>query len=270
MQSTFNFAPGHTVRITPPSFPAGAAAYEHQRAMGVGVLQPTRSNMDGLNAAFLPAATAYRVWPCAQRLAEYMYQAVSRGEVSIAGGHVLELGAGCGLVGFACMLAGAQSVCLSDLPENLPRLRELVAVNRAEGCCTTCAIDWTCPLPPGVAATRWRAIVAADCVFWPALFKPLLATLDALRHAGASASSSESSPPPRVFLAMTDRIGRAREFAAVAREAGWTLERLGDSEADGRSGDTGGAGPRAVSSPPTGSLEAMRRDACEIYELRRS
>ena len=38
---------------------------------------------------------------------------------------------GCGLVGLSAWRAGANSVCLTDLDENLDRLRQIVAANGA-------------------------------------------------------------------------------------------------------------------------------------------
>ena len=249
----FSFG-GSTIHMPPPSYPAGAAAYEHQRAMGVDVLQPTAAASAhhqhlGLNAAFLPAATAFRVWPCAKELGEWLHESPAAPKLS--GLSVLELGAGCGLAGFAASLAGAASVCLTELPENVPRLHELIASN-ARASVSAVALDWTQPLPPAIAATRWDVILASDLVFWPGLFEPLLRTIAGL-HAAAAA---RGEPPPRAFLAMTDRLGRARQFAAAAREAGWVLDALQPCTATG------------ARAPPAQSLEALRREACELYELR--
>ena len=271
MQSEFSFGDA-IVRVPPPAFPAGAAAFEHQRANGVGMLLPMpassssgTSNDPNLNGAFLPAATAYKVWPCAHRLAEWLYDATKRGLLQLPSGTVIELGAGCGLCGLAMSKAGAQKVVLSELPENVPRLQELIAINAAQASCYTCGLDWTQPLPPAIAATRWDAIIAADCVFWPSLFKPLLSTIDALMRSGGGGGLSVGVPPPRVFLAMTDRLGRAQEFATIAREAGWELVALTSPAPAGS--DLQSKGNSGNKAPPPGSLEAMRREACELYEM---
>ena len=63
--------------------------------------------------------------------------------------------------------------------------------------------------------------VAADAVFWPALFAPLLDTIDALSRCGRDGVGAGVGT--RVLLASTDR-GRAAAFAAAAAAAGWTLE----------------------------------------------
>ena len=64
--------------------------------------------------------------------------------------------------------------------------------------------------------------VAADAVFWPALFAPLLDTIDALSRCGRDGVGAGVGGT-RVLLASTDR-GRAAGFAAAAAAAGWTLE----------------------------------------------
>ena len=64
--------------------------------------------------------------------------------------------------------------------------------------------------------------VAADAVFWPALFAPLLDTIDALSRCGRDGVGAGVGGT-RVRLASTDR-GRAAAFAAAAAAAGWTLK----------------------------------------------
>lgn len=255
MQSTFAFG-SHSIHVPPPPYPPGAAAFEHQRSMGIDVLQPNAAAdaaSSGLNAAFMPGMTAYKVWPCSQQLGEWLH---CNDAPSLGGCNVIELGAGCGLSGFAARLAGASNVCLSDLEENLPRLRELVALNKASAV-SVHALDWTAALPPALASTRWDVILAADCVFWPALFEPLLQSIAALSAAGGAPADGRR---PRAFLAMTDRLGRIQQFAAVAREAGYVLSRL-------KSASEAAAATRPL---PANSLDAMRRDACELYELVRA
>lgn len=261
MQGCFRFG-NRTVLVPPPEYPPGAAAFEHQRALGISVLPPTLApptcfamagsstltvaaptpQPAGLNTAFMPAMTAYKVWPCSQRLGEWLH---SHHAPPLAGKAIIELGAGCGLAGFAAWLAGAAHVCLTDLDENLPRLQQLVELNAATPHVTVASLDWTVSLPHKIATTAWDVIIGADCIFWPVLFEPFLSTINALCVAHKS--------PPRVFLAMTDRMGRAQEFAAVARAAGWFLAPL-RLEEDARP-------------LPAHSLEAMKREACELFEL---
>lgn len=164
MQSSFIFGGRGVINIPPPAYPAGAAAFEHQKAMGMDVLMPTSasgSTGHGLNAAFMPAATAYRVWPCAQQLSEWLHASEAP---PLTGRNCLELGAGCGLAGLSAWLAGAARVCLTDLPENLPRLEQLVQHNNAAPTVTCAALDWTSPLPQELACIQWHVVLAADCM----------------------------------------------------------------------------------------------------------
>ncbi len=119
-----------------------------------------------------PAATAAKVWPCAYHLAEWLYAAVATAASDgVRARRVIELGAGSGLPGLAAWAAGAVEVCLTDLPANLPRLHEAVELNGAADCVGVAALDWTSPVPaPLLGGGPWDVILAADCVFWPALF----------------------------------------------------------------------------------------------------
>ena len=96
------------------------------------------------------------------------------------GKSVLELGAGSSLPGLAAYAHGAAHVALTDLEENLPLLRHAISRNGADDRAAAHALDWCAPPPPALAARRWDVVLAADCVFWPSLFAPLLATLGAL------------------------------------------------------------------------------------------
>ena len=251
MQSEFTFR-GHTICIPPPAYPPGAAAFEHQRAMGIDQLQPSRSDArgkvsEGVNAAFLPSATAYKVWPCAQALAEWLH--ASPDAPKLDGRNVLELGAGCGLAGLSAWCGGATHVCLTDLPENLERLRDVVKQNKATANITVTALDWTQELlPQPVTTTNWDVILAADCVFWPGLFAPLLATLGGLHM-----QSNSRINPCRIILCLTDRLGRGRQFLDQASDAGWIIRPLCTHEQ-----------PKGLQA---GSLEMMRRESCLLYEF---
>lgn len=198
-----------------------------------------------------PAATAARPWPCATLLAEHLTHTAS----TIAGRSVIELGSGVGAAALAAASAGARHICLTDLPENLPQLHQAAAQHHADaGASVTSmanakvsvlALDWTAPLPASVAAERFDLILCADCVFWPELFSPLLSTLGALCTDGQQ----------RVLLAAMDRQGRARAFVDAASAAGWVTTRLD--------------WPSPRRALREGSLEALRREQCHLYEMRR-
>ena len=128
---------------------------------------------------------------------------------------MLELGSGCGLPGLAAWRAGASAVWLTDLPENVARLREVTQHNHgASGCVRVEPLDWTQPLPPAIVQTRFDLVLGADIVFWPALFDPLLTVL-----AGLNGS-------PRILLAIANRLGRGDDFERRAASHGWRLHDL--------------------------------------------
>ena len=161
-----------------------------------------------------------KVWPASYLLARCL--AAPPLEMAVRGAAVIELGAGCGLPGLASWACGARRVVLTDLPENLPRLDAVLAANGAGDASgrvrmSTAALDWCQPLPAALMQP-WDLVLAADAVFWPALFAPLLDTIDALSRCGRAGVGGT-----RVLLASTDR-GRAAAFAAAAAAAGWTLE----------------------------------------------
>ena len=117
----------------------------------------------------------------------------------------------------------------------MPRLDAILAANgaaEAGGRLSTAALDWCHPLPAALMQP-WDFVLAADAVFWPALFAPLLATIDALSHRGCDGARGGAAARTRVLLASTDR-GRATAFAAAAAAAGWRLEELQVDAGDAR------------------------------------
>ena len=142
-QGRFSFGDA-VVLVPPPAYPPGAALFEHQRALGIGILEPSKAGSTLSTAppaehSSLVASTAHRVWPAAYALAMSLHAA--HPVIDVRGRAVLELGAGCGLPGLAAWRAGAASVCLTELPENLPRLQQLVHHNGASGTVSVEALD---------------------------------------------------------------------------------------------------------------------------------
>ena len=197
---------------TPPS--AAAAATAPATEPSATIIPPRTDAWDG---EVPPESTASRVWPGAYVLSSHLNQPhiASR----IKGAKVIELGAGLGLPGLAAWALGASKVVLTDLDENLPRLRQAVEANGAsEAAVEVAALDWcdTSTLPTQLKGASW--VLAADCVFWPALFTPLLETLTMLTDAAATS--------PEVLLTVTSRLGRAEAFAAAADACGWGMEEV--------------------------------------------
>ena len=160
-----------------------------------------------------PAATAAKVWPGSYHLARHACAHVARAAGAAGPGgsvRVCELGAGSGLPGLATWAAGATAVCLTELAENTPRLREAVALNSTAAAVSVAALDWCAPLPDALARETWDCVLAADCVFWPALFDPLLDTLRAL---------TDDAGRTRIFLAIGERLGRLSSFVQSAERS---------------------------------------------------
>ena len=145
-----------------------------------------------------PAYTASRVWPASAELA--LHVGVVRGR------SVVELGAGAGLAGLACAALGAGRVVLTDLAENLPLLQRNAARNSLD--VVVAAFDWNAPTTLG---ERFDVVLAADCVFWPELFDPLLNAIEAVAR-----------PDGTVLVAVTHRLGRTDAFLEQLRRRGWT------------------------------------------------
>ena len=104
---------------------------------------------------------------------------------------VLELGAGCGLVGIAAAKLGANEVVMTDLNYALPLMRENVEQNKLSDShqkilCQEC--DWFNPptlnelfksLSDDKSEIYPDVIIVADCVWLSPLVAPLLRTLKA-------------------------------------------------------------------------------------------
>lgn len=173
------------------------------------------------------AATALRLWPCARALASALHTV----QFTLEGLNVLELGAGCGLPGLAAWEAGAARVLLTDLVEHMDGLKDVINANEAPmHMVSTAPLDWTQPLPEAIRTTRWDVVLAADCVFWPHLFDPLLSTIASILSSaagddeGRQATATVSANYQRcALLCVEQRLGRDAEFELFARQRGWTV-----------------------------------------------
>lgn len=242
-----------------PSGPAKAGCpLETRPAVGSVSRGPSTDEVD-------PGSTASKVWPGAWMLAACLPRFLGVGIAPNGGPSVIELGAGTGMPGLVAHTLGAGLVHLTDLAQNLQRLQAACAANAVQwgtdstggGGVHVAELDWQAPLPTSISARPWDLILAADCVFWTALFDPLLRTLAALCRAGrtggcvrphmpdrsgscAAAAQSEWTarhghpdlrPPPCVLLSLTNRLGRADDFCARAVGAGWRVELVASDDA---------------------------------------
>jgi predicted nicotinamide N-methyase len=97
--------------------------------------------------------------------------------VKIRGKLVLELGAGCGLVGIVASLLQAERVTLTDLQYTLDLMRGNAAKNQAALGTIDCRLcDW---LKPPIVDESWafNVLLVADCVWIEELVPPLLNTI---------------------------------------------------------------------------------------------
>lgn len=123
--------------------------------------------------------TSYNVWDGALLLARYLqYEADS-----VKGLRVLELGAGCGVVGLSVAALGASYVTMTDLPGDvLEHLQRNIDANEElqVGCrVESRACDWTDPPLDLVAMRKYDIILVADCIWVEELVAPLF---DVLEH----------------------------------------------------------------------------------------
>ena len=152
--------------------------------------------------------------------------AVARGDTNdcVRGLHVLEVGAGTGLVGIAAGLLSAREVTITDLPFLLPRMRANVARNAAAlkhaGCAggvRALALDWTAAVPADVAALLpgVRLVLASDVVWVDELLEPLASTLRVLMRAAAPGAAVLLSYQERSRATTARLFGLLRESFVV-------------------------------------------------------
>ena len=137
---------------------------------------------------------ASTVWDSSIVLAKY----VEKHRGLFANKRVCELGAGCGVVSAALVKAGCARVVATDLPENLPLLRENMERNcgeNGEGArWEVKALTWGADAAVALGET-FDVVVAADCMYIAEAASDLVDTLAALVPAGGEAAGPGSLPP---------------------------------------------------------------------------
>jgi hypothetical protein len=142
--------------------------------------------------------TGVTAWDGSLLLARYLEVCSS----NVRGCRVLELGAGCGVVGLTATALGAQSVLMTDLPYVLPLLQSNIYRNRNlittdsndnEITMQCCECDWfKQPLNSRVMDFSANVILVADCVWVHELVEPLLTTLHSLVTTSSSTSTRDT------------------------------------------------------------------------------
>mmetsp|Transcript_95424 Transcript_95424/g.169406 ORF Transcript_95424/g.169406 Transcript_95424/m.169406 type:complete len:334 (-) Transcript_95424:73-1074(-) len=102
--------------------------------------------------------------------ARAMIQLISTDSLKLRGLHVLELGAGLGVVGMACAKAGAKTVLLTDYDDDLlSACNRSIHLNALDSVVSTARLDWddlVAGSPTGLATEYvYDAVVGADIIY---------------------------------------------------------------------------------------------------------
>ncbi|TEY71516.1 hypothetical protein BOTCAL_0091g00010 [Botryotinia calthae] len=104
--------------------------------------------------------------------------------------NILELGAGCGIVGITLAKVFSDrinKILLTDLPEASEILEKNLSAMTPDSdvsLCNSCShqvLDWSAPLPQDVRGERWELVVVADCTYNPDVVPDLVNTLIRVR-----------------------------------------------------------------------------------------
>jgi predicted nicotinamide N-methyase len=134
--------------------------------------------------------------------------------------NILELGAGCGIVGITLLhtLPPPTQILLTDLPEateilthNLsPSILEQSPSNSSK--ISHQVLDWSLALPPNVATTAWDLVFVADCTYNPDVVPDLVATLGRV---------ADGNREVKVVVAMKVRHESEMVFFDLMKEKGF-------------------------------------------------
>ena len=131
---------------------------------------------------------------------------------------ILELGAGCGIVGItlAAHFPKIQQILLTDLDEASEILEHNLSIfNPSSGLeIFHQVLDWEAPLPPNVKSTNWDLVVVADCTYNPDVVPDLVNTLRSLAEINREAT---------VLLAMKVRHESEMVFFDLIQEKGFKV-----------------------------------------------
>jgi predicted nicotinamide N-methyase len=193
------------------------------------------------------AGIAWRIWPSAHYLLDFIVRNQSvweddQGPKDPARTHILELGAGVGLVGICCAAQlHVGRVTLTDLvleplvrsvEANEVQVRRRLSVER---------LSWGEPLPQFLeppAASQENAdaenhllVVASDCVYWESLAAPLADTLHRLCARGAVAYIAQRKRDWRTERRFFTRLLRQRGLRAEVVSQAMCVELEADAQA---------------------------------------
>jgi predicted nicotinamide N-methyase len=160
----------------------------HARAP-IPAYQSTRDSNLVLNVVVDPqAGIAFQLWPAAHVMCRWLE---SQPTSFLSGKKIIELGAGCGLVGLLCASNAfdASMVTITDLPNVIPHINANIDANvgvflsrdkvNAAALAWGQEDTWKHDFPTG----SYDIILLSDCLYWESLFEPLLKTLLQLTNA---------------------------------------------------------------------------------------
>jgi len=130
--------------------------------------------------------------------------------------NVLELGAGCGIVGITLSTYFPNArVLLTDLPEATEIINHNLAQldNSTSIPLTHTILDWSQPLPPSVADQEFNLIVVADCTYNPDVVPHLVSTLKV----------ATEGKDTLILLAMKVRHDSEMVFFELMKESGFVV-----------------------------------------------
>ncbi|PVH83220.1 hypothetical protein DL98DRAFT_455559 [Cadophora sp. DSE1049] len=127
---------------------------------------------------------------------------------------VLELGAGCGIVGITLcqFLPNISEMILTDLPEATSILMHNISL--CSPAPNHSVLDWSQPLPAPIASTQWNLILIADCTYNPDVVPDLVQTLGRL---------ADGNKDLMVLLAMKVRHASEAVFFTLMKKGGWVI-----------------------------------------------
>lgn len=139
--------------------------------------------------------------------------------------NILELGAGCGIVGITLAMnatpeTGPRKLVLTDLPEATEILSRNIsmawsALSPPSPALDHEVLDWSQPLPSSISKEQWELVLIADCTYNPDVVPDLVATLNRIR---------EKSPKVEVVVAMKVRHESESVFFDLMEAAKWVVK----------------------------------------------
>lgn len=129
-----------------------------------------------------PGVTGAVMWDSGIVLAKFLEHSVDFGLIELNGKKVVELGSGCGLVGFIAALLGAE-VILTDLPDRLRLLKKNLEANfpgPIRGSAKVSELTWGDELDDDLTQPFPDYVLGSDVIYSEAAVRDLLTTLKEL------------------------------------------------------------------------------------------